>query len=105
MTSVNIDVRSFEVIEKGMSRSSIKDIMSFEQFYDHKAEKKMRQNLIEQRKKMTKGNVRVFGYKHPKSMCLLTRMFLCLKDCIDNKPEQLAHSMNRFLLIKSEISL
>lgn len=38
-------------------------------------------------------------------MKMFSKLFLCLKDCIDNKPEQLAQNMNGFLLFKNEISL
>lgn len=55
--------------------------------------------------KAFKGNVRVFGYKHPKSMKFMALLMRCLKSCIESKHEQLNLDMNSFLLLKNELSL
>jgi len=49
--------------------------------------------------------VRVFGYKHPKVIKFMSLLIKCLKDCIEQKPEQLNLDMNNFLLLKNELSL
>lgn len=112
MTKIGIDIRTFEVIDRGQERSKIKEKLCFEQFYDHKAAKKLRNMELEKKKGESKGNVRVFGYKHPKVMKLFAKLFLCLKDCMDQKPDDggqsasnLAVNMNGFMLIKNELSL
>lgn len=55
--------------------------------------------------KSHKKNVRVFGYKHPKVMKFMAYILKCLKDCSDQKAEQLNLDMNNFLLLKNELSL
>ena len=49
--------------------------------------------------------MRVFGYKHPKALKFLGFVLRCLKDCCEQKFEQLNVDMNYFLLLKNEISL
>ena len=52
-----------------------------------KSLKKKKERDIELEKKNPKGNIRVFGYKHPKIMKFLSFLFRCLKNCVDGKNE------------------
>jgi hypothetical protein len=61
--------------------------------------------MKEVEKKSFNGNIRVFGYKHPKSMKFMALLMRCLKSCIESKHEQLNLDMNSFLLLKNELSL
>jgi len=47
----------------------------------------------------------VFGYKHHKVLKFYGQLIRCLKDCYDQKFEQLNIDMNFFLLLKNELSL
>jgi hypothetical protein len=60
---------------------------------------------IETEHKSTKGNMRVYGYKHPKVIKFLALICKCLKNCAEQKPEMLNLDMNNFLLLKNELSL
>lgn len=49
--------------------------------------------------------MRVFGYKYPKALKFICYVLRCLKDCYEQKFEQLNVDMNYFLLLKNELSL
>ena len=55
--------------------------------------------------KSTKGLIRVFGYKHAKSVKFFAQLMNCLRCCYESKYEQLNIEMNYFLLVKNELSL
>ncbi len=52
-----------------------------------------------------KSLVRVYGYKHAKSLKFFGQLLLCLRDCYESRYEQLNINMNYFLLLKNELSL
>jgi hypothetical protein len=105
MSKINVDIRKFDMIKLGQSREKLKDDESVESLYDQKAAKKKKERDAERDKNLFNGNVRVFGYKHPKSMKFMALLFRCLKNCIEGKHEQLNLDMNQFLLLKNELSL
>jgi predicted metal-binding transcription factor (methanogenesis marker protein 9) len=56
-------------------------------------------------RKDTKQQMSVFGYKHVKSIKFYAYLYRCLRDCYEQKYEQLNVDMNNFLLLKNELSL
>ena len=52
-----------------------------------------------------KGLVRMFGYKHNRAMKFYGQLLRCLRDCYEQRFEQLNIDMNFFLLLKNELSL
>ena len=89
----------------GEPRDKIKQDAVIESVYDPEAEKRLEQHEIESEKKHGKGLIRIFGYKHVKSMKFFGQLLKCLKDCYDYKFEQLNIDLNFFLLLKNELSL
>ena len=105
MSKINVEIRKFDVIKLGQSRETLKDNAAVESIYDQKAAKKKKERDTQKEKTVFTGNVRVFGYKHPKSMKFMALLFRCLKSCIEGKHDQLNLDMNSFLLLKNELSL
>ena len=65
-----------------------------------------RQTHEDEKERMTgKGYVRFFGYKHHKTLKFYGQLLRCLRDCYQQKFEQLNIDMNFFLLLKNELSL
>lgn len=105
MQKINVQKREFKEIRLGIPREKLKEEAFIDANYDEKSKKKKKERDIELEKKNPKGNIRVFGYKHPKVMKFLSFLFRCLKNCVDGKNEQLNLDMNQFLLLKNELSL
>lgn len=105
ISKITVDIREFGVIRLGQPRDRVKDEACVEASYDQKAAKRKRERDAEAEKRSHKGNVRVFGYKHPKVMKFMALLMRCLKDCLEQKHEQLNLDMNNFLLLKNELSL
>ena len=47
----------------------------------------------------------MYGYKHKKALQAFATMFQCLRDCYDQKFEQLNHTVHEFMMLKDEMSL
>ena len=47
----------------------------------------------------------MFGYKHHRAMKFYGQLLRCLRDCYEQRFEQLNIDMNFFLLLKNELSL
>lgn len=47
----------------------------------------------------------MFGYKHRRGMKFYGQLLRCLRDCYEQRFEQLNIDMNFFLLLKNELSL
>ena len=47
----------------------------------------------------------MYGYKHHRSMKYFAQLLRCLRDCYEQRFEQLNIDMNFFLLLKNELSL
>ena len=105
MSKINVDIKRFDKILIGRSRERLKEEACVEAIYDQKAQKRKKEREADRQKQIFTGNVRVFGYKHPKSMKFMALLFRCLKSCIEGKHEQLNLDMNTFLLLKNELSL
>jgi len=60
---------------------------------------------VQEEKASGKGLIHVFGYKHHRSMKFYGQLLRCLRDCYEQRFEQLNIDMNFFLLLKNELSL
>lgn len=105
ISKINCEVVDYKPIVLGKPRDVLKDEICPESIYDPKAAKRFEERKKELEKKSFNKNIRVFGYKHPKSMKFMALLMRCLKSCIENKHEQLNLDMNSFLLLKNELSL
>ena len=105
MSKRDLDIKSFEVIRLGMSKEQIREEAFIEATYDKDQEKLRREKEREKRNKTEKRNIRVFGYKYPKVLKFVGQTMRCLKDCYEQKFEQLNIDMNYYLLLKNELSL
>lgn len=105
MSKINVDIRQYKVLQLGKPREQLKDEICPEAVYDQKAAKKKKARDEAAQQRSHRGNVRVFGYKHPKVMRFMALLIRCLKDCMEQKHDQLNLDMNNFLLLKNELSL
>jgi len=87
ISKINAETREFGVIKLGLPREKIKEDTCIEAIYDKKAAKKKKERDAEIERKQHTGNVRVFGYKHPKVMRFMSLLMRCLKDCMEHKHE------------------
>lgn len=87
MSKVTVDIKRFDKILIGRSRERLKEEACVESIYDQKASKRKKERDADRQKLVFTGNVRVFGYKHPKSMKFMALLFRCLKSCIEGKHE------------------
>ena len=87
MSKISVDIKKFDKILIGRSRERLKEEACVEAIYDQKAAKRKKERDAERQKLIFTGNVRVFGYKHPKSMKFMALLFRCLKSCIEGKHE------------------
>jgi hypothetical protein len=105
ISKINVEIRKFDSFKIGQTRDVIKEDVCIEQYYEPKLLKRKKERDLENEKKSHKGNIRVYGYKHPKVMKFMALLLRCLKDCFESKHEQLNLDMNSFLLLKNELSL
>lgn len=105
ISKINVEIRKFDSFKIGQTRDVIKEDVCIEQYYEPKLLKRKKERDLENEKKSQKGNIRVYGYKHPKVMKFMALLLRCLKDCFESKHEQLNLDMNSFLLLKNELSL
>ena len=105
MAKRDLEIRSFLPIKLGLSKDQLKEESCIEATYDKDQERGRREKDKERRNKLDKKNIRVFGYKYPKVLKFLGQIMRCLKDCYEQKFEQLNVDMNYFLLLKNELSL
>lgn len=105
MSKINVEIRRFGIVPLGQPRERLKEEACVEACYDQKAAKKKKEKEQEAERRSHRGNVRVFGYKHPKVMKFMALLIRCLKNCFEQKHEQLNLDMNSFLLLKNELSL
>lgn len=105
MSKRDLDIRSFEQVKLGMPKDQIRDESFIEATYDKEQEKIKKEKMRERRNKIDKKNIRVFGYKYQKVLKFMGQVMRCLKDCYEQKFEQLNIDMNYFLLLKNELSL
>jgi hypothetical protein len=54
---------------------------------------------------MRKAPISVFGSRHPKILKFMAIMLRCLKNCYEKKHSNLNVDLNKFLLIKNDLSL
>lgn len=105
MTKINFTVRNFKTIPLGRLREDIRRDLCIEASYNPKAATQFKERQEEESKKSKKGNIRIYGYKHPKVMKFMSLILKCMKDCCEQRAEQLNLDMNNFLLLKNELSL
>jgi hypothetical protein len=105
MTKLNVTMKKFDPIVLGKSREDLKKELFIEATYSQKAAKEKKDKEDNDVRKSKKHNIRIYGYKHPKVMKFLALILRCLKDCCEQRAEQLNLDMNTFLLLKNEISL
>lgn len=87
ISKINVDIRKFNSIKLGQSRDLIQEEECIEQYYEPKLLKKKKERDLEIERKSHKGNIRVYGYKHPKVMKFMALLLRCLKDCFESKHE------------------
>ena len=87
ISKITCEIVDYKPIELGQTREKLKEDISPESIYDPKAAKRHDESIKELEKKSFNGNIRVFGYKHPKSMKFMALLMRCLKSCIENKHE------------------
>ena len=76
-----------------------------EAVYENDGEERLRQQVDKEEKANGKGLIRMFGYKHHRAMKFYGQLLRCLRDCYEQRFEQLNIDMNFFLLLKNELSL
>lgn len=92
-------------LELGQTREKIKAKAMIESAYDKDGEAAIEKQFNEQEKTAGKGIIRMFGFKHHRSMKYYGQLLRCLRDCYEQRFEQLNIDMNFFLLLKNELSL
>ncbi len=98
-------VRSFDSIKLGRTRDQLREEYLLEASYNKEYAKLKKERERDRRNQSDKQNMRVYGYKYPKSLKFLATAYKCLKDCYDKRYETLNLDMNYFLLLKNELSL
>lgn len=89
----------------GQPREKIKQDAIIESAYDKDGDEKLERQVDELERATGKGLVRMFGYKHNRAMKFYGQLLRCLRDCYEQRFEQLNIDMNFFLLLKNELSL
>jgi hypothetical protein len=105
MPKKNPTRREFSSMKLGQERTKITEIICPEASYDKKTAKNLAKREIESEESTFKNNLRIYGYKHPKTVKFVCLLMKCLQDCVELKPDQLNMDMNNFLLLKNELSL
>jgi hypothetical protein len=89
----------------GQPREKIKADAIIESAYEKDGEDRLEKQVNDLEKAAGKGLIRMFGYKHQRAMKFYGQLFRCLRDCYEQRFEQLNIDMNFFLLLKNELSL
>lgn len=100
-----IQAKSMQPLKLGQTREKIKADAMIETAYESEGEEKLQQQAMADEKATGKGLIHVFGYKHHRSMKFYGQLLRCLRDCYEQRFEQLNIDMNFFLLLKNELSL
>lgn len=88
-----------------MPKDLLKEEFILEASYNKDYAKLLKDRERDRRNTSDKSNIRIYGYKYPKSLRFLAQVYKCLKDCFDKRYESLNIDMNYFLLLKNEVSL
>jgi len=89
----------------GQPRDKIKADAIIESAYERDGEERLEKQVTDLEKAAGKGLIHMFGYKHHRAMKFYGQLFRCLRDCYEQRFEQLNIDMNFFLLLKNELSL
>ena len=89
----------------GQPRDKIKADAIIESAYERDGEERLEKQVTDLEKAAGKGLIHMFGYKHQRAMKFYGQLFRCLRDCYEQRFEQLNIDMNFFLLLKNELSL
>jgi len=101
----SIKVKDMTPVILGQDRDKVKEEALLEASYEQDGPKKIQKQIDDREREAGKGVIRVYGYKHHKSLKFYAQLLRCLKDCYEMKFEQLNIDMNFFLLLKNELSL
>ena len=100
-----IRCKRMQPLELGQTREKIKGHALIEAAYERDGDVAIKKLENEQEKASGKGQIRMFGYKHHRSMKYYSQLLRCLRDCYEQRFEQLNIDMNFFLLLKNELSV
>ena len=92
-------------LKLGEAREKIKEDAVIESAYEKNGEERLQALENEREKAQGKGLIRMYGYKHHRAMKFYGQLLRCLRDCYEQRFEQLNIDMNFFLLLKNELSL
>lgn len=101
----NIQCKKIPSLSLGLVREKIKEEAMIEAAYETNGEEKLKESEEIAEIDTGKGLLHLFGYKHKKAIKFYGQLLKCLKDCYEQKFEQLNIDMNFFLLLKNELSL
>jgi hypothetical protein len=99
-----IKYQQFESIKVDQDKSEIKR-QEFPEQFEEKEEKKNSYDLPERKINNKETPINVFGSRHPKILKFMAIMIRCLRHCYESKPQELNLDLNKYLLLKNELSL
>lgn len=100
-----IKCRDMNPIKLGEERAKIKADAIIESAYEKDGEARLIKQEQEREKAQGKGLIRMYGYKHHRAMKFYGQLLRCLRDCYEQRFEQLNIDLNFYLLLKNELSL
>ncbi|CAI2368685.1 unnamed protein product [Moneuplotes crassus] len=99
-----IQYQVFESIKIDQEKSEIRK-QELGEKEETKEEKKNSYDLPERKINNNATPIHVFGSNHPKILKFMAIMIRCLRHCYESKPQELNLDLNKFLLLKNELSL
>jgi len=102
-TGESIKHQKFESIKVGQEKSEIRKQEFKEE--EKKDEVKHSYDLPEIKINNQNTPINVFGSRHPKTLKFMATMIRCLRHCYESKPQELNLDLNKYLLLKNELSL
>ena len=102
----NVRLQNFKPqapVEYAGERAELLETTSYDSTFEEEAIQKKRDNMLLEDKASGKGLLKLFGYKHMKSMRFFAQLLRCLRDAYEGKYEQLNANMNFFILLKNEL--
>ena len=105
MSKRDLVLRTFEALTLGLPREQLKEEFVLEASYNKEFERVKTTRDRDRRNRSDKKNIRIYGYKYPKTLKFVAQIYKCLKDCFEKRFENLNLDMNYFLLLKNELSL
>ena len=100
----SIQHQTFESIKVEQDKTEIKK-QEFPEDFDNEESKKNSYDLPERKINNKSTPIRVFGSNHPKILKFMAIMIRWLRHCYESKPQELNLDLNKYLLLKNELSL